>query len=303
MAVRADFASCHLPELIETDSRRQLCGGELLLRIRLDSSEIASLAEPSPLFRLASRLAYLPFLFNDVYEHFKASLPPKMGQAYEIWFDYDGVPLKWHFPLGVLCDLLVGADVPMPMDLTVHFRGGEASRELMPFTGISSLERVVMSAFRQAVFLEQNNTAAFGKLAKQQQTQLWDSIAKSNIEAFSALQQKSGMLCQNLSKCRSLAVRVHFAGAASESLLHPVSPSDDQGVPTTVLSFLREAVPPLVADLDGADELREGVQILTQGVIVPADTPLFWLALNACYLDHFVHLVVHTSAPLSQGEP
>merc|ERR1719440_2023391 len=216
----AEISNCPLTDLIEVDARRQLCGGEILLRIRLDGSEIASLTEPPPLFRLVARLAYLPFLFNDVYEHFNSSLPPKMGQAYEIWFDYDGVPLKWQFPLGVLCDILVGSDVPMPLDLTVHFRGG-ASRELMPFSGISSLEKAVMSAFRQAVYLEQNNTAPFMKLPKQQQTQLWDSISKSNLEAYSAVSQQ--LQCQTLTRCKSFAVRLHFSGPVHETLLHPAA--------------------------------------------------------------------------------
>merc|ERR1719240_1462209 len=105
----------------------------------------------------------------------------------------------------------------MPLDLTVHFTSGGASRELMPFSGISSLERAVMSAFRQAVFLEQNNTAPFMKLPKQQQTQLWDSIAKCDLEAFTAVRQQ--LLCQSLCKCKSLAVRLHFCGPVHDSLL------------------------------------------------------------------------------------
>lgn len=294
----ADLAGCPLSDLVEADARRRLCGGELLLRLRLAGSEIASLAEPPPLFRLVSRLAYLPLLFNDVYDHFKANLPPKMGQAYEIWFDYDGVALKWHYPLGVLCDLLVGAIAPSPLDLTVHFLGS-ASRELLPFSGISSLEKVVMSAFRQAAFLEHNNTAPFGKLPKQQQTQLWDSISKSNLEAFSAVQQQ--LLCQNLSRCKSLALRLHFCGPVHDELLHPAPPFEEGGVPSTVFSFLREAVPALVDE--STAQLREGVQIVTHGVVVPADTPLYWLALHASYLDHFVHLVVRSPASLGLRPP
>lgn len=291
--------SCPIRDLIEAEPRRRLCGGELLLRIRLVSTEIASLTEPQPLFRLVSRLAYLPLLFNDVYEHFSASLPPRMGQAYEIWFDHDGTPLNWIFPLGVLCDICVGASVPSPLDLTVHFRGGTAARTLPLFSGISSLESAVMNAFRQAVFLEQNNTAPFMKLPKQQQTQLWDAISKSNLEAYSAVQQQ--LLCQSLSRCKSLAVRLHFCDPLSETLLHPVPPFRKEGVPSTVFSFLTEAMPTLVDEAVG--ELREGVQIVTHGVLVPADTPLYWLALNASYMDHFVHLVVHLADSLSAAVP
>lgn len=281
--------------LIEAEPRRQLCSGQLLLRIHLVSTEIASLTEPPPLFRLASRLEYLPFLFNDVSEHFKSSLPPKMGEAYEIWFDHDGSALNWHFPLGVLCDLRVGSSVPTPLDLTVHFRGSTASRSLPPFSGASSLESVVMSAFRQAVYLEQNNTAPFMKLPKRQQKQLWDAISKCNLEAYSTVQQQ--LLCQSLSRCKSLAVRLHFCNPLHETLLHPVAPFRKEGGPSTVFSFLLEAMPALVDEATG--DLKEGVCIVAHGVVIPHDTPLYWLALNGSYMDRFVHLVVHTTAAAS----
>ena len=36
------------------------------------------------------RVAYLPFLFHDVLEHFKKSIS-RMGQPFELWFDYNNV--------------------------------------------------------------------------------------------------------------------------------------------------------------------------------------------------------------------
>ncbi|CAE8689589.1 unnamed protein product, partial [Polarella glacialis] len=195
------FATCPLPALIEEETRSRLLGGSLLLRIRLAGDEVASLKEPPPLFSLVPRLAYLPFLFNDVYEHFKSCLPPRMGQAFDIWFDYDNVALKWHYPLGVLCDVLVGLEVPVPWDLTAHFRGC-SSKELLPFSGISDLQKAVMNSFREAVFLQQGSASPFMRLPKQQQTQLWDAISKSQLEGYTSVQQQ--LMCPTLRKCKSL---------------------------------------------------------------------------------------------------
>ena len=60
------------------------------LKVRLKSLEVASLYEPDPLFSLVPRVAYLPFLFHDVLEHFKKSIS-RMGQPFELWFDYNNV--------------------------------------------------------------------------------------------------------------------------------------------------------------------------------------------------------------------
>jgi len=282
-----------LPALIEEDARRQLCGGRLLLRIRLACDEIASLKEPPPLFSLAPRLAYLPFLFNDVYEHFKPSLPPRMGQSYEIWFDYNNVPLRWHYPLGVLCDVLVGREVPTPLDVTVHFRN-YLSKELLPFSGIGDLQRAVMNSFRQAVFLQQGSAAPFMKLPKQQQTQLWDAISGCNLEAYSEVQQQ--LLCHCLARCKSLAVRLHLYGPPHVVLLHPASAFENgEGSPTSLRRLLLRAIPPV---LDASGVLLEGVEVVLHGVKIPLDTPLYWLALNAAYMDQFVHIAVRVPGEL-----
>ncbi|CAK0838060.1 unnamed protein product [Prorocentrum cordatum] len=319
----ASLASCRLGLLVEEDARRQLSGGLLLVRVRLAADEVASLQEPPPRFFLVPRLAYLPFLFGCVSEHFKACLPPQLGQPYEIWFDYDGIPLRWHHPLGVLCDVLVGREVPVPLDLTAHFRGGSSKAGLTPFGGAGALQRVVMSSFRQAVFLQRGCTGPFSRLPRADQTRLWEAIAgfgtghtpqdtftasrmEQALKRYAAAQQQ--LQCDSLERCRSLAVRIHFYGPPHDALLLPAAPLEDDGSLATVGGLLQRAMPPL---FDAAGRARlaqglapvparlaDGVEVLTHGVLVPLDTPLYWLALHAAYLDLFVHLVVRVPPAL-----
>ncbi|CAK9061837.1 unnamed protein product [Durusdinium trenchii] len=278
-----------LKELVEDPQiRRQLCGGQLLLRIRLDAQEVASLSEPDPLFILVPRLAYLPFLFHDVLEHFKKSISP-MGQPYELWFDYNDIALKWHFPVGVLCDVLVGLEVPVPWDLTFHYRGNSKNHGcLLPFSGMADLQRSVMNAFKQAICLETGSTTLFMRLEKKEQMNLWNAILRSDLDTFSQVVQK--LRCTNLSECKSMAIRLHLAAPWDDVLLHKAPALQENGTASTVRDFLRLTMPPL---LEGGDE----VEILLQGLRVPLETPLFWLALHASYLDHFVHLVARIPNP------
>ncbi|CAE6957210.1 ATG5 [Symbiodinium sp. CCMP2592] len=212
-----------------------------------------------------------------------------MGQPYELWFDYNHTALKWHFPVGVLCDALVGVEVPVPLDLTVHFRGNSVMSDLLPFSGMADLQRSVMNAFKQAIFLEVGSASRFMRLEKKEHMMLWDAILQSDIKSFSQVEEK--LMCSTLAECKSLAVRLHIWAPAhdDEVLLHKAPALRESGAAFTLADFLALAMPPLLSA--AGDALAEGVEVLTQGLIVPLDTPLFWLALHASYLDHFVHLI------------
>lgn len=302
MSELGSLSGVPLASLIEDGVQRRICAGKLLLRVRLAGDEVASLAEPAPLFRLASRLSYLPLFFSDVFEYFKSYLPPLLGQSYEIWFDHNGVPLRWHYPLGVLCDVLLGSEVQVPWDLTVHFRGCP-SKELLAFSGMGDLKSAVMSAFRQAVFLQQASPTPWSRLPMQQQQRLWDAIKAVDLDGCSQVQQQ--LICQTLAKCKSLAVRMHICGGSLSHtvLLHTAPPIESDGQVLTLLSFLCQVLPPVIASAEasedgtGKKELAQGVEVLTHGLRIPLATPMYWLALHAAHLDNFVHLVVRLQNP------
>ncbi|KAL9622534.1 MAG: hypothetical protein Q9204_008016, partial [Flavoplaca sp. TL-2023a] len=55
------------------------------------------------------RLSYLPFLLPRLHAFFKPFLIDPDVRPQEGWFSYEDVPLKWHYPLGLLYDLFSGA--------------------------------------------------------------------------------------------------------------------------------------------------------------------------------------------------
>lgn len=94
---------------------------------------------------LAPRGSYLTAIAGPVRDHFLVSAPAVVD---EMWFDHNGIPLKWytylapspstsspsspfiflcsspprHYPIGVLFDLM-GSTLELPWQLTVHFQG------------------------------------------------------------------------------------------------------------------------------------------------------------------------------------
>lgn len=60
------------------------------------------------------RISYLPLLLPRLRAFFSHSLINPNVDAHRGWFSFEGVPLKWHYPLGLLFDLYGGADPASP---------------------------------------------------------------------------------------------------------------------------------------------------------------------------------------------
>lgn len=64
-----------------------------------------------------------PFLFrgNQVRKHFIRHIQQSDSrQDHEMWLEFNGIPLKWHYPIGVLLDIYSN-DVQLPWNIVVHF--------------------------------------------------------------------------------------------------------------------------------------------------------------------------------------
>ena len=55
-------------------------------------------------------------------KHFSKFVSPELADN-AIWFEFEGCPLKWHLPIGVLYDqaLLLNKDLNPPWAITIHY--------------------------------------------------------------------------------------------------------------------------------------------------------------------------------------
>ncbi|KAK1261844.1 Autophagy protein 5 [Acorus gramineus] len=98
---------------------------------------------------LAPRVGYLPLLVPLIKPHFHGMLPPGVDT---VWFDYNGLPLKWNIPTGVLFDLLC-MEPERPWNLT-------------------------------AVYIINGNSKTVMNMSQADHLELWRSIVKGNMESY-----------------------------------------------------------------------------------------------------------------------
>ncbi|KAK9819830.1 hypothetical protein WJX72_002878 [[Myrmecia] bisecta] len=136
--------------------RSEHWAGRILLRVTLSSKEItATGGAPDPLYVLAPRIGYLPTVASQAFAHFQHLLPPGEDTP---WFDFQGLPLKWQLPIGVLHDL-VAQDPERPWSVTVHFRSYPGDT-LLPWEGQHASRAMFFNSLKEAAYICKGHTGA-----------------------------------------------------------------------------------------------------------------------------------------------
>lgn len=155
------------------------------------------------------RLSYLPFLLPKLHAFFSPSLINPDSQPHQGWFSLEGVPLKWHYPVGLLFDLYGGADpvtsksvagdrrsypAPSREDHDPHDSTAHVSRESLPWrltvhfsdwpdqdlVRLDAEGKVMHDAFinsvKEADFLRNGTAKGIMTLSKEDSSALWQAV-------------------------------------------------------------------------------------------------------------------------------
>eukprot|EP01133_Synstelium_polycarpum_P020333 gene20333-24394_t len=104
----------------DEDIKKSVWEGKIPVVFTLSPNDLTSHLPPSSIALMVPRNSYFPLITNAVRDHFSFST---LVISDELWLEYKGAPLKWHIPVGVLFDTLVGdTGTPTQWNLTVHFQ-------------------------------------------------------------------------------------------------------------------------------------------------------------------------------------
>ncbi|XP_052877160.1 autophagy protein 5 isoform X2 [Gossypium arboreum] len=161
------------------------CSGQLLSFSSLFLFFYIFFANSKPFQILAPRIGYLPLLAPLIKPYFSSTLPPGVDT---IWFDCNGLPLKWYIPTGVLFDLLC-PEPERPWNITVHFRGYPGN-VLIPCEGEDSVKWSFINSLKEAAYIMNGNCKNVMNMSQSDQLELWHSVMNGNLEAYQRVSSK-----------------------------------------------------------------------------------------------------------------
>ncbi|XP_045197350.2 autophagy protein 5-like [Mercenaria mercenaria] len=256
---------------------RDVWEGKIPVCFTLAQDEVIA-EQPEPVYQMLPRHSYFPIVTEKISKHLSQYVDKeKVG---EMWIDFEGQPLKWHNPVGVLYDLY-GSYSSLPWKLTVHFQDFPED-EIIHCVGREAVEAHFMSMLKEADALKHRSNIING-MQKKDHKQMWMGLVHDKFDQFWPINKR---LMENTGDdmFRYIPFRIYQIDRPFIQLLF--KPHSEEGNEHTLEDLLKFALP----DLDESKNQK----VLIQGIEVPTDSPVLWLSEHFSYPDNFLHICVTT---------
>jgi autophagy-related protein 5 len=268
---------------------REVWDGHIPVCLTLSQEEVVLMQRPDPYYVMLPRVSYFPLVIDKVTKHFLRFVAETDQNTANMWLDFDGQPIKWHYPVGLLWDLL-GVDSSLPWNLTVHFKNFPES-ELVRCNSRPAIESIFMSTIKEADTLKHRGQV-MGGMQKKDHNQLWLGLQNDKFDQFWAINRKLMDHGADNKPFRYIPIRIHRPDEPFLQML--VEPTKDSGEPTTLGDLLKRVFPETEPGAESkATVSASGLRVLVHGVEPPHETPLQWLSEHMSYPDNFLHICAH----------
>ncbi|KAK9238051.1 autophagy protein Apg5-domain-containing protein [Lipomyces kononenkoae] len=280
--------------IASSDLRRKVWDGVIPLQIILAPDECRVL-DVDPFYINATRVSYLPQYFSRIIAYFEpflrdhaASLSP------EWWLDFEGVPLRWNWPIGLLYDLLTGLDPTqgdgpehdwhLPWTLILH-HSQYPSDILLRLASDSALKEQWMNRVKEADFIRRGNANAVMSLSKTDSDEMWAGVGEHNFDKFWDIAKK--ILPPDPYTLRHIPIKIYLPSSNKmlQALVPPsISPRELHTVGTALHAHLPQLFPSRRTCLLARPVLH--------GVILNMAIPLAELLYECMYTDGYLHICI-----------
>ncbi|KAI5959572.1 ATG5 [Candida pseudojiufengensis] len=146
------------------------------------------------------RNSYFPFIYEKLINFFENFITDQDVNFENIWLEYEEVPLKWNYPIGVLYDYLYlpgnyesqshiwnltlkieTASQKFPQDYIIPFRNFDENKYEM------HLNEIIVNQLKQSSFVINGTSKPIMQLSETNSRKLWKSIKYRNLNEYTYL--------------------------------------------------------------------------------------------------------------------
>ncbi|KAJ9401961.1 hypothetical protein DTO282F9_1251 [Paecilomyces variotii] len=304
--------------------QQKIWEGRLPLEIVLSPPECRTYDQADSYLISYPRLSYLPSLLPRLHAFFSSSLIEPDTKAHEGWFSFEGVPLKWHYPVGLLYDLYAGADPPskaggdehpshpgddennrpLPWRLTVHFSDWPHEDLVRLDPDGMVMHDAFINSVKEADFLRNGNAKGIMSLSKEDSSGLWKAVQENDLSSYQRI--SSILLPPSSQPFRNVPIRIFLplppdSGSPSlkvlQSPLPPIATASTSSNPRssiigTQTQTIGTALHSLLPNLFPSRRIPVLAKPVLHGAVVPMSAPIEEVVRSSAYGDGWAAIVI-----------
>ncbi|PPJ59555.1 hypothetical protein CBER1_09803 [Cercospora berteroae] len=305
----------------------KIWSGSIALEIRLAASDCRTYDKSEAYLVQYPRLSYLGFLLPRLHAFFAPSLINPEVPAHDAWISFEGVPMKWHYPLGLLYDLFSGAepldlDPPglpdaeksqlfsgkpsgsstIPWQLVIHYSDFPADQLIQLDAEGRTMQDTYINAVKEADYVRNGTARTVMSMSKEDSDNLWLSVQNHDRPLFNTVNAK--LLNPPGLTIRHVPIKIYLPTSgnreATETIEEEVAPGHLRVVqalvpiqhaskqPQTLGTALNTLLPTIFPSRRSPIYARP----VLHGAAVPLAAKLDDLGKAGAYTDGFLHVAI-----------
>ena len=252
----------------DRDVLKEVWDASIPILFTLAAEEVVSLQRPDPYYLMVARITYFPLVMDKVIKYFSKFISsPDHQSLSNVWLDFNGQPLKWHYPVGLLWDMFgddherreeekqsSSCNLRLPWTITIHFQDFPED-ELIRCSSRSAFESLFMSAIKEADTLKHRGDV-MANLQKKDHNMLWTGLLNNKFDQFWSVNRKlmsfesggektageglSSPVTEASSSFRFIPIRVYLPDKNPQTYIQKLVKPVNESVPVTLFDFLSQ---------------------------------------------------------------
>ncbi|KAF2109125.1 autophagy protein 5 [Lophiotrema nucula] len=305
-----------VPRDVASRLRQRVWEGSIPLEIRLNKGDSRSYDGSEPYLIHLPRVSYLGLLLQRLHAFFARDLIYPDVAPTEGWLSFEHVPLKWHYPIGVLYDLYSGAEPTYPSDpdadnqvpaeeieslpwkLTVHYSDYPIGQMIKLDKDGKHLHDLYINSVKEADMLRNGNAKTIMSMPLKDSEQLWESIKDHSFPLFNPINQK--LLNPQGMDLRNVPLRLYVPHRAADTIEEepvagsirvvqtPIPLSISSRQPQTIGTALNQLLP----NLFPSPRTALLAQPVLHGAVLPMNGKIEEVLKTSAYSDGWLHIAI-----------